>query len=138
MRTTTPGRPILSSFGLRWKGLGRRRVRLGLLAVLVAIGSGGLYRWWSSWPVRVALPAPSLTCTPAFSPDSRVLVTSGPDGLNFWNVSEGRKRATSPLPHPTQAVPFGYGFSPDGRVFVTDLHPPNLPPAVSCRAIPFP
>ncbi len=48
----------------------------------------------------------------AFSPDGRLLATTGNDGLiHLWNVSSGQQLAT----RSHGGSSFGVGFSPDGR-----------------------
>ena len=48
----------------------------------------------------------------AFSPDGRLLATTGNDGLiHLWNVSSGQQLAT----RSHDGSSFGVGFSPDGR-----------------------
>jgi hypothetical protein len=103
--------------GHRWRRLGwRRRVGIVLLALVVLIWAGLVYREWTTWPVRVALRQPGDSRPLAFSPDGRTLATAGSQtGITVWDLAEGRVRAIWPVSTAGHVV--AGQFAPDGRTY---------------------
>ncbi|MGW3367817.1 nSTAND1 domain-containing NTPase [Streptosporangium canum] len=77
---------------------------------------GGRTRLWdmSSGRTKVTLP-PTDNVTVAFSPDGRILVTTGDTGVQLWDWATGQLRTAL---GPGSSV----AFSPDGRTLVTGIN----------------
>ena len=114
--------PSPPAIGPRWSRTGRRRAGLGLLAgVALLAASVAAYHSWAVWPVRIELRAAGDVIPRAFSPDGKVLATSGDGGIILWDVADGRRRATWPSRHGNYFL-YGSAFAPDGRTFVARWH----------------
>jgi WD40 repeat protein len=120
-------RVALLARGINRLGARRSRLRLGAAAVLVLIGAGLGYRWWTDWPVQVALDLPGQYWPLAFSPDGATLLTTGSDeDITVWDMASGRKQATWARP-PGSGFVDG-AFAPDGRTFAALWFDGSSPP----------